>query len=296
MEKIPLLVVVGPTASGKTSLSIKAAQLLHGEIVSADSRQVYRGLDIGSGKVTREEMNGVPHHLLDVANPSDVYSVAQFCDDARKAIVDIHSRGKLPILCGGSAFWVYALVDNWNLPEVKPNPDLRATLSNKSTDELFKQLQQLDPVRAANIDAKNPVRLIRAIEVATELGAVPEFKSGDSLYDPAFIGIDISTEHLHANIHTRLLDRMDSGMVEEVEKLHADGLSWERMETLGLEYRYLARFLQGTLLREEMLTQLEHEIIAFSKRQMTWFKKDKRIEWLSPTDALRRLPTLFAIH
>jgi tRNA dimethylallyltransferase len=268
------------------------AKLLNGEIISADSRQVYKGMDIGSGKVTREEMEGIPHYLLDVADPKDTYTVADFCKEANRVIKEIIGRGKLPIVCGGSAFWIYALIDNLKIPGVGPNDKLRARLSTQTTEELFETLKQLDPRRTLEIDAKNPVRLIRAIEIATELGAVPQFEHGSSPYNPIFIGVKISKENLAANIHKRLLDRFDSGMIEEVEKLHSQGVTWDRLEALGLEYRYIARFLQNKITKVEMISELEKAIVAFSKRQMTWFKRDKRIVWLPKNEIITYLRSL----
>lgn len=287
--KPKIYVIVGPTASGKTAYSIKLAQKVNGEIISADSRQVYKGLDIGSGKVTKREMAGIPHHLLDVVSPQKVFTVADFKKLAGQKIEEITARGQTPIIVGGTGFYIQAIVDNLILPEVKPDKKLRAKLAKKSTAELFSLLEKLDPRRASEIDTKNPVRLIRAIEVAKALGKVPKLRSPtsgsfevglrNSQYDFEIIGIKIGQEKLNAKIHERLAKRMKKGLIGEVKKLHENGLSWKRMEELGLEYRYLARFLQNKITKQEMLTQLEREIIKYSKRQMTWFKKDQRIKW-----------------
>jgi tRNA dimethylallyltransferase len=278
-SKPKIIVVVGPTASGKSDLAVVLAKQFGGEVVSADSRQVYRDMDIGTGKVTKREMAGIPHHLLDVVSPKTIYSVADYQHDGAEAIREILGRGKLPIICGGTGFYISALVDNLILPDVPPDQKLRKHLEKKSPRELFALLKKLDPKRAKTIDEKNPRRLLRAIEIATALGSVPPLKHGGQ-YDPLMIGIITPTQKLRERIRLRLLARMRSGMAAEVRRLHQKGLSWKRMENLGLEYRYLARYLQGKLTKPEMLMQLEAEIAHYAKRQMTWFNKDKRIHWV----------------
>lgn len=281
-----LIVILGQTASGKTALSIAIAKRFHGEVISADSRQVYRGLDLGTGKVTKREMGRIAHHLLDVADPKRVYSVARFVRDADHAIQDILARGKLPIICGGTGFYIDALLSGAPLPDVAPNPELRTALKNHSTDDLAVMLDDLDPDRAAMIDRKNPVRLIRAIEIATALGKVPVRENAPERYATAKIGIAWSKDVLAERIHMRLLARMRQGMLAEAKRLHAAGLSWKRMEELGLEYRYMARHLRGDIDKATMLAELEHAIIQYAKRQMTWFKRDRETHWLAPKDAV----------
>jgi len=286
-EKPKIIVIVGPTASGKTALAIKLAKKLNGltgqgEIISADSRQVYKGLDIGTGKVTKKEMAGIPHHLLDVADPKKIFTVADFKKLAEQKIKEIIARGKTPIMVGGTGFYIQVIVDNLILPEVGPNKKLRAKLAVKTTAELFEILKKLDPSRAGEIDRQNPVRLIRAIEIAKTLGKVPPLitaRPSLAVYDFEIIGIKIEQKELNKKIHKRLIERLKQGMLAEVKKLHAHGLSWKRLEELGLEYRYLARFLRGKITKSEMIERLEKEIIKYSKRQMTWFKRDSRIRW-----------------
>ncbi len=282
--KPKIIVVVGPTASGKSDLAVEIARKYRkyiGEVISADSRQVYRGLNIGSGKITKKEMLGVPHHLLDVADPKKVFTVAKFKKLGQEKIAQILKRNHLPIICGGTGFYIQALVDNIELPEVDPNPKLRKKLDGYNTDKLFSELQKLDPSRAKNIDPHNRPRLIRAIEIARVLGKVPRIKQ-HPLYDPLFIGIDLDSKKLREKIHIRLLFRMKKGMVQEAKKLHTKGLSWKRMETLGLEYCYLALYLQKKISKNALLESIESEIVKYTKRQMTWFTRDKRILWISP--------------
>ncbi len=190
MKRQKIIAIVGPTASGKSGLAVELAAKYNGEVVSADSRQVYAGLDIGTGKVTKKEMGGVPHHLLDVVSPKKIFTVSEFKEKAEKGIADILHRSKLPIICGGTGFYIQAIVDNVIFPEVPPNAALRKKLEKKSAVELAKILQKLDPVRFKSIDIKNPHRLIRAIEIAKALGKVPKIKI-DPQYETLLIGIKI---------------------------------------------------------------------------------------------------------
>lgn len=271
-----VIVVCGPTATGKSDHAVELAKKNGGEIISADSRQVYKGLDIGSGKITKREMKGVPHHLLDVANPKRSFSVAQYKKLAEKTLQAIFKKGKTPIICGGTGFYIDALLYSGEFPAVSPNSTLRKKLEKLSPEALFDRLQTLDPDRAEDIDRYNKVRLIRAIEIATALGRVPKIKR-QAKYAIEWHYLDFPDEVLKKRIHDRLLKRMKAGMVAEVKKLHnpaaGGGVSWKRLEALGLEYRFLALFLQNKLTKQEMLEQLESAIWHYAKRQRTWFKK-----------------------
>lgn len=281
--KPKVLVILGPTAVGKSDLAVAIARQYNGEVISADSRQVYTGLDIGTGKITKKEMRNIPHHLLDVVNPKKVYSVELWKQHTEKALEDIISRGKFPIICGGTGFYIQSIVDNITLPDVAADSKLRKKLSLKSTTELFTMLKKLDLKRAKNIDSKNPVRLIRAIEIATVLGSVPKTKKVKSDYEFIQIGLTLPLEILRKKIHTRLLSRMKKGMLAEAEKLHTRGVSYKRMEALGLEYRYLALYLQKKVTKKEMFKRLDTEIGQYARRQIQWFKRDARIKWFEPT-------------
>lgn len=270
--KQKVIVICGPTASGKTAYSIELAKKINGEIISADSRQVYSGIDLLSGKVTRREMQKVPHYLLDVANPKRVFSVAQFQKKGKAALQDILSRGKTPIICGGTGFYIDALIYDSSLPAVAPNAPLRAQLAKKTPAQLHAMLQKLDSKRAKTIDAHNPVRLIRAIEIATKLGNVPTVKK-TALYDVEWIYIDRPDDELKKRIHDRLLERIKQGMLREAAKLHQNGVSWKRMEALGLECRSAAAYLQKKISKEELIEELDKNIWQYVKRQRTWFKK-----------------------
>ena len=256
----------------------------NGEVISADSRQVYKGLNIGSGKITERETRGVPHHLLDVASPKKTFTLARFKKLAEKAIAEIIGRGKLPVVCGGTGLYIDALIGGWRIPEVPPQPALRKKLERKTTDELFVLLRRLDPRRAKVIDRHNRRRLVRALEIAITTGkAVPPLEK-ESRYDALKIGVAFPPEELKKRIRRRLRKRLKEGMIKEVKNLRRSGLSWRRLDDLGLEYRWISRCLRGLINRKEMEATLEKEIIGYAKRQMTWFKRDKKIIWLGPAE------------
>ncbi len=277
MKKPKILVICGPTATGKSDLAVELAIERNGEIISADSRQVYKGLDVGSGKITKKEMRGIPHYLLDVTSPKKVFSVNDYQRLATEKIKNILSRGKLPIICGGTGFYIESIVDGIVLPEVKPNKELRKKLEEESVENLFKKLKKLDGKRAKEIDKHNKVRLIRAIEIAEELGKVPKVKRIQK-YNAEIIGLDTDDENLKDRINRRLIKRVP-GIIKEIKKLRENGLSWKRLESFGLEYRYGALYLQNKISKKEMIEKLNIEIWHYAKRQRTWFKRDKRIEW-----------------
>ena len=290
-EKQKVLIILGPTSSGKSDLAVHIAKKFNGEVVSADSRQVYKGLDIGTGKITKAEMKNVPHHLLDVASPRRVYTVAQYKKTADKKIAEILKKGKLPIIAGGTGFYIDAVADGKILPEVKPNKELRKKLEQKTTAELFKEIKKLDKVRAKEIGKKNKVRLIRAIEIARALGKVPKVKKESPKYEFIKIGLDVPQEILDQRIHSRLLKRLKKGMLAEAKRLHDKGLSWRRMQELGLEYRHMALYLTGKTSKSEMIEKLYTEIRKYSKRQKTWWKKDKEIKWFTQSKVERMTKT-----
>ncbi|MBI5306244.1 tRNA (adenosine(37)-N6)-dimethylallyltransferase MiaA [Candidatus Wolfebacteria bacterium] len=294
-----LIVILGPTASGKSELAVKLALQLSSwqakklyeingaEIISADSRQVYKGLNIGSGKITKKEMKNVPHHLLDVASPKKTFTVSQYQKLAKKALKKIIKKNKLPVICGGTGLYIDALIYGKEFPEVPPQLKLRKKLEKKSTEKLFKQLQKLDLRRAQNIDKHNRRRLIRALEIIiTTKKPVPNIATIDSS-NISFahilkIGIKKSPEKLKKLIAKRLKKRLKQGLIKEVKNLHyKQNLSWQRLDNFGLEYRYISRYLAGLISKTEMIQTLENEIYRYAKRQMTWFKKDKNIIWIN---------------
>ncbi len=285
-----IIVLGGTNASGKSDLAVKIARFIgaHGkrlgtngaEVISADSRQIYKGMDIGSGKVTKKEMQGIPHRLLDVADPKRIFSVARYRTLALREIKRIWKEHKIPVLCGGTGFYIDAVIRGTYVPEVKPNPELRREIGRKPIEDLFRMLEKKDPERARTIDKKNPVRLIRAIEIAEALGKVPVVPPSPLHAQVLFLGVKKEKEELRKRIVLRLKKRMRQGMLKEIMRLHAQGVSWKRMEALGLEYRYGARFLQGKITRRELEESLIREIVAYAKRQITWFKKEPGIMWI----------------
>ena len=284
MVSLPnLIAVLGPTASGKSSLGIALAQKLQGEIVSADSRQVYRGLDIGTAKVTPAERALVPHHLLDVVDPQEVYTVSRFQRAAIQAINTILAHGKLPLLVGGSPHYIQAVVDHFEIPHIPPQLELRAQLESRPLADLLVQLEELDPQSAATIDRKNPRRVIRALEVCIVSGKPFSQQRGvaNPLYHSLLLGINWPREVLYRRIDRRVDERMQQGMIEEVRNLLAQGISHERLEALGLEYRFISLWLRGEFSSEsEMVQRLKYAIHDFTRRQLTWFRRDKRIVWV----------------
>lgn len=297
LEKPKILIILGQTATGKSDLAVDIAKYLEKnyqkkcEIISADSRQVYKGLDIGSGKITRREMKNVPHHLLDVASPKKRFSVARFQKMAYEKIDEILDKGNFPIICGGTGFYIQSIVDGIILPEIPVNKKLRQELEKKTLPELQIILKNLEPASFKKIDQKNPVRLIRAIEISCQIGQIPKLKKNPK-YNAIQIGIEMPEETLRQRIHDRLLKRLKNGMIKEVENLHKNGLSWKRLNELGLEYKYISLYLQKKISREEMIENLENKIWQFAKRQKTWFKRDPNIRWVNMLKYCNRLHKL----
>ncbi|MBN1325838.1 tRNA (adenosine(37)-N6)-dimethylallyltransferase MiaA, partial [Candidatus Falkowbacteria bacterium] len=273
-----ILIIIGPTASGKTSLSIKLAKKFNGEIISADSRQVYKGMDLGTGKVTRKEMQGIKHYLLDVVSPKKRFTAADYVGLGNKAIKQIQKKGKLPIICGGTGFYIDALL--YGLPKtVAPDWKLRAKLEKLSNANLFNKLKRVDPERAKIIDRNNRRRLIRSLEIVIKTGKpIPELIK-QSKYDILKIGVKRNKSDLKKRIHKRLIERFRQGMINEVKMLLKQGISWQKLDDFGLEYRFISRYLNGILNREQMMELLETAINQYAKRQITWFKRDKQVFW-----------------
>ncbi len=275
MSTFNLLVVLGPTASGKTKLAVELARQFNGEILSADSRQVYRGLDLGSGK-DLAEYEEIPYHLIDIVDPGYEYNIFDFQRHFVEAFEDISKRGKLPILAGGSALYVDSILKGYRLIEVPENPQLRAQLAELSHEQLIEKLQQLKPQLHNSTDLIDRQRLTRAIEIAqgeqasnAKLPPFPEIK-------PFIISIDWPREVLRQRITQRLKQRLTEGLIEEVTSLHEQGVSWETLEFYGLEYRFVAQFLQGKLSENDMFQKLNSAIHQFAKKQDTWLRRLQR--------------------
>ncbi len=289
IRKPKMIAVLGPTATGKSDLAVDialACEKKHGimcEIISADSRQIYAGLDIGSGKITKREMKGIPHHGLDILSPGSrqLFTASKFQDYAIAKAFEIIKRGRLPILCGGTGFYIQGVVDGIIFPDVPRNIELRAKLKTYSKKRLQKMLQKLDPGRYAEIDQNNPYRLIRAIEISKALGKVPKIQA-DPKFDTLLIGLDAEDEALREKIQARIQVRLKKGMVREAEKLHEQGVSWKRMREFGLEYGLLADLLQNKLDKKSFIERLSFDIWDYVRRQRAWFRRDARIKWFRP--------------
>jgi len=302
MKKPKIIVILGQTSTGKSDFAVEIAKKINGEIISADSRQVYKGMNLGTGKITKKEMRGIPHYLLDICSPSKSFSVNDFKKLADEKIEEILKKGKIPIICGGTGFYLDSVVNNIKFPEVPPNKKLREELSKKTSSELFEILKKLDSKRAENIDQNNSVRLIRAIEIATSLGKVPSLQTLDVCNNDSVrrwtsenfikIGLTLPPEILKERIKIRLLFRIKKGMLKEIKNLHDKGISWKRMNELGLEYRYGALEIQGKMNKKEMIEKLNTEIWHFAKRQNTWFKRDKNIIWINPLKNIDKNKTI----
>ncbi len=272
-----VIVIAGPTASGKTDLSIRLALYLKkAEIISADSRQVYKGMNIGTGKITKKETKGIPHHLIDIASPKKRFTVFQYQKKGKKIIDQIIKKNKIPIIVGGTGFYINSLTKGLSFPQVLPDTKLRKSLEKEKN--LFELLKKLDPERAKSIDKHNKRRLIRAIEIVLKTKKpVPGLKEQTQPYQVLFLGIKKEKKELKKLIEKRLLKRLNQGMIKEVKGL---GLSWKRLEEFGLEYKYIAQYLQKKITYQEMIDILLKEIEKYTKRQMTWFKKEKNIIWV----------------
>ncbi|MCX6904056.1 MAG: tRNA (adenosine(37)-N6)-dimethylallyltransferase MiaA [Verrucomicrobia bacterium] len=278
-----LVVILGTNASGKSDLGVRLAHHLGGEVVSADSRQVYRGLDLGTGKIPPAQAGTVKHHLLDVADLSEYFTLAHYQRAAYSAIDSIAGAGKLPLLVGGTGLYISAIVEGYQLVDVPPNPLLRTELESLPLAQLVERLEKSDPDAASRIDQSNPRRLIRAIEIASAGLTHSTAHQSSPRYDCLQLGLSWPLEILEARIEKRLRERLANGMVNEVAGLRARGVSDLRLDKLGLEYRYITRYLRGELgTLDDLRLQLGTAIRQFAKAQLTWFKRDTRIIWLDP--------------
>ena len=293
MPRYNCTVVLGATATGKTAFAVKLAHAKHGEIISADSRQVYRGLDLGTGKDLQEYGN-IPYHLIDVCDLRREFTVFHFQQEVYRVFPQLIEKGALPIIAGGTGLYLDAILRGYELIPVPENPVLRQALATKTLPELQAMLVALKPVIHNKTDLEQPDRLIRAIEIAhyrleypestaAHLHSVPPIK-------PKIYGISFERSVLRDRIRRRLIARIDAGMIEETERIHAQGYSWDRLESLGLEYRFTAQYLQGKIeSKEAYIEQLYRAIGQFAKRQETWFRRMAKngieIEWIDGNEA-----------
>ncbi|MEW5940841.1 MAG: tRNA (adenosine(37)-N6)-dimethylallyltransferase MiaA, partial [Chloroflexota bacterium] len=286
MTKPTLILIVGPTAVGKTEIAIQLAERLGGEIVSADSRLFYRGLDIGTAKPTLAERAGAPHHLIDVAEPNETWSLAQFQRAAREAIADIHARGKLPFLVGGTGQYVRAAIEGWSPPEVKADSRMRDELGRMKEERghewLYEKLKLLDPEAAKNIDSRNFRRTIRALEVILTTGRKfsAQRGKGESPYRLIAVGLTRPREELYARVDARIEAMFDAGLVEETRALLEKGYSPDLPAMSGIGYRECAGVVEGRMSAEQAKVEMRRATRVFVRRQANWFKEsDPAIRW-----------------
>lgn len=263
-------IVAGPTASGKTARAIELAKKLGGEVISVDSRQVYRMLDIGTEKVTQAEMQGVVHHLIDVRDPKEVYSAGDFVKDADSLIIDIHSRDAVPILAGGSHFYFDALL--YGLPDGARNDALREELEKKSSEDLYRAVKQADPRRAARLDPKNKRRLIRALELIEEHGHVPEREQKEARYMVTWHILNPERDELRARIRKRLIETLQKGLIDEVRRVR-EYVGDARLNELGLEYKIIGEYLRGERDEESLLPTLNSRLWHYARHQKQWLRR-----------------------
>ena len=288
MVKGKLLAIVGPTASGKTDVAIKVAKALDGEIVSADSMQIYRGMAIGSAQPTKAQMEEVPHHMVAFLEPDASYSVSRYQNDARKAIAEIQDRGKLPILCGGTGLYNNAVLYDFDFTSAKQDPEYRAKLQalyeKEGAEELHKMLMKVAPERAKTIHPNNVVRVIRSLEVHHICGETIEPMNQTKLYEPYYntliLGINHDREVLYERINKRVDRMVEEGLLQEVQALLDRGCTLDNMAMKGLGYKEIIRYLLGETTLEEALYIIKRDTRHFAKRQLTWFRRDKNIHWI----------------
>ena len=282
-EKPTVLAVVGPTASGKTDLAVTLAEAYNGEVISADSRQVYRGLDIGTAKVTQEEKRGIPHHLIDIVDINTIYTGQDFVRDASQAIADITSRGKLPIIAGGTFFYLELLRGTMQAAPVPPNYQLRAELAEQNTTELYTELKKRSPNRALRIDPQNRRRIIRALEITAALGRVPQANTtAESPYEMFMIALSVEKESLRNRFQDRAAAWLKQGFQTEVEGLLEQGISRQRLEEIGFEYTLMLSYLDKEISKVEFTQRFVEKNWQYAKRQLTWLKRDVSIHWVDP--------------
>jgi tRNA dimethylallyltransferase len=288
-ERFSILVIVGPTAAGKTALSIQLAEALGGEIVSADSRQIYRHMDIGTAKATPPQRATVPHHLIDVVDPDQTLTLADYQQMALAALNEIHSRGRLPMLVGGTGQYIQAIIEGWGIPRVAPQPELRSRLEEDAAEQgslaLHQRLAVLDPIAAGRIDHRNVRRVIRALEVCLVTGT--PISEQQRKTPPSFQTLQLGVARPHPELYRRIDERVDEmmreGLLGEVEQLVAQGYGWGLPAMSGLGYRQVGQFLRGEMSLADAVAQIKQKTRRFVHQQGTWFANDDpAIHWLNP--------------
>ena len=287
--KQSLIILTGPTSVGKTGLSIRLAAELSGEIISADSMQVYRHMDIGTAKITKEQMRGIPHHLIDILEPTDEYNVSRFKDEASKAVSRISQRGKLPVIAGGTGFYIQALlydIDFSDNAQTDYRRELFAAASEYGNEYLFEKLKEVDPKAASYLHANDVKRVTRALEFYKETGMrISEHNENERkkepVYDHAYFVLNMPREKLYKNIDRRVDDMIENGLVDEVRGLSEMGCTEDMVSMKGLGYKEILRFLNGDISLDEAVYTIKRDTRHFAKRQLTWFKRERDVIWIN---------------
>lgn len=281
-----MIAIVGPTASGKSSLGLFLAQKLHGEIVGADSRQIYKGMEVISRSPNQKELAAIPHHLFSLQNPAKKFSAGEYTKSGQKVLKLILKKNKLPVVVGGTGFYADSLLRGLSLPEVAPNKKLRTSLAQKTPAQLLTILKKMDPKSATRVDPKNIVRLVRAIEVAKVVGPIPSI-SYTPIYSTLWLGLAPEKKKHERAIKKGVEERLAAGMIAEAKKLRAK-LSAKRFMELGFEFNLLADYLDKRISKKELIDQLVRGEKKYAVRQMRWFKRSSDIRWVkNKTEALR---------
>lgn len=292
MNREKVVVIIGPTSVGKTQLSIELAKTFNGEIISGDSMQIYRSMDIGTAKVTRAEMEEIPHYLLDIKDPSDSYSTAEYQVNVRRLIKEITERGKLPIIVGGTGLYIQSVVYDYHFSEKSSSSSLREQLEQEAKangiEVLFERLRVIDPISAEKIHPNNERRVIRALEVYITTGKtmseyIEEQDLGDFIYDVALIGLTMDREALYDRINRRVDKMMENGLLEEVKSLYDAGLrDVQSIQAIG--YKELYHYFDETMTLEEAVDLLKRNSRRYAKRQLTWFRNKMDVTWFDMTN------------
>lgn len=288
-SKIPLVVLVGPTGIGKTEISIKLAKELNGEIISADSAQIYRHMNIGTAKIKEKEKEGIPHYLIDIVDPDKEFTVADYKEMATKCIEDIHGRGKLPMVVGGTGLYINSLVYDLNFIDVAPNDDFREKYNNLAdkygNEYIYNNLKEIDPDSTNRINISDRKRIIRALEVYNETGKpmskyYKNFRKYNEDYDIAMVGLTMNRKRLYERINIRVDKMIEEGLIEEVKNILNMNYSKDLNSLKALGYKEIIFYLNGEKTLDESINLLKRDTRRFAKRQLTWFRRDSRIEWV----------------
>jgi len=293
-----LIVITGPTASGKTALSVELAKRLDGEIVNADSMQIYKYMDIGTAKPDMEERQGIPHHLIDIVNPDESFSVARYCECAKEVIDDIHKRGKIPVMVGGTGLYVDSLVNNIQFSEIEPDEDYRMEMENladqKGNQYIYNMLLDIDPEGASKIKVADRKRVIRALEVYHLTGKTitwhnQQSRSVPSPYNTTMFAIDVDREALYDKINRRVDIMVKNGLVDEVKKILDMGIKKDTTAMQAIGYKEIAEYLQGVITLEEAIDKIKQGSRRYAKRQLTWYRRNEKINWVKNIDEVMRI-------